>query len=430
MHGRSLLRALRFVSLVSFLLIVSLIGSYATGAEELPEVRNIIYIIGDGTSFVQLEVGRIMKEGPLAMDSMEVQSSTRNASLNNPVTDSAASGTAHATGERTNNRMVSMRPDGSHIPTIVEMAQDAGLSTGVVTNDALYGATPAVYVAHAADRGEYETIIEQAVFQTEPDVFLGGAMITFVEIGGPARLGQTNYELVINRDQLLAWDPTSEKKLLGFFDSKKMDYAIDRSPTQPTLAEMAQTALDVLSARDTGFFLMIEDDRMDTASHNNDLRRLAYQNASLDEAVATALAFAEENPDTLVVVTADHETGGLTRGAGTITKESLLASFDRPDPGEAITLITNILELNPEADVVELIEKYAGVRIDPEDIPDGPITESLESLLAAGTFYYTRTGHSDAPVPMYAQGPGAERFADLEHIANAGQTVIELLNLK
>src|SRR5690625_3635389 len=336
-----------------------------------------------------------MKEGPLAMDSMEVQSNARNASLDNAVTDSAASGTAHATGVRTNNRMVSMLPDGTHIPTIVEMAKAKGLATGVITNDALHGATPAVYIAHARDRRESENILEQVVFKTQPDVLMGGAMGVFNDINGPQRLAsETNYHLIQTRDELLQRDTSSDKSLLGFFASGKMAYAVDRPASQPTLAEMAKVAIETLDNRGTGFFLMIEDDRMDTASHSNDLRRLAYQSENFDGAIAVALEFAAENPDTLVVVTADHETGGLTKGMGEVTRESLLASFSRPPKNEIASQIMKELEQNPEAELLDLVRKYSGVtNIQPLTF-QGSLKEFIEALVTYDTFYYTRTSHS------------------------------------
>src|SRR5690625_4639394 len=105
-------------------------------------VRNIIYMIGDGMSFEQLEAARIVNGGPLVMDTLPVQHRAYNASLNNPVTDSAAGGTAHSTGYRTNNGMIAMLPDGTELDTILMKAQAAGKATGIVVTDVIYGATP------------------------------------------------------------------------------------------------------------------------------------------------------------------------------------------------------------------------------------------------------------------------------------------------
>lgn len=405
--------------------VLLLVALSSMGVLATPVTKNVIYMIADGTSFTQLEMARVVKGAPLVMDNLTVQSEARNASLDNAATDSAASGTAHATGSRTNNGMLSVTPDGQVLRSVVYLAKAAGLKTGVVTNDALYGATPGAYIANVESRKESGNILEQAIFETQPDVLMGGGLGVYKTIGAAERLGQTGYQFVRTAAELRAWDATSEAKLLGLFAQDSMAYAVDRPESEPTLAEMTRVALEILARDETGFFLMVENDRIDVAGHANDMRRSIYDTLAFDEAVAVALAFAADREDTLVVVTADHETGGLTRAPGNPSVKVLLEG-----PAAVRSQLTTALAKTPGADLSELLAEHVGdTTIDPF-VFQGNYAAFVDALLARVTgFYYTTTGHTDTPVPVFAQGPGAERFLDVEHIADMGQTVIALLGL-
>ena len=393
-------------------------------AQPVPGLRNVIYIIGDGTSFPQLEAGRVAKGGPLYMDGMPVQHQVGNASLDDAVTDSAAGATAHATGQRTNNGMIAMLPNGTAIRTILEMAKAAGMATGVVTNDAIHGATPGSYVAHVPDRNMTDAITEQAVFVTQPDVLLGGGLTVFRNIGGPNRLGQTDYQFVQTRGQLLAWDPTSEKKLLGLFAATTMGYAVDQPRTEPTIAEMAKVALDTLAAKGKPFFLMIEDGLIDKAGHANNLRNLVHQVLAFDEMIKVVLDFASQRNDTLVVISADHETGGLTQGQGRPKAEVLLQG-----PQALSSRIITDVQNNPRVNVGVLLLQYAGIDYVEPHAYQGNFSGFVESLVSRSAYQFTTTGHTDLPVPVVAQGPGAERLREAQHIADVGRIVMEMLGL-
>lgn len=406
---------------VSCLVVVAL----STMTVDAARVKSVIYLIGDGMGFRQMEVARFAKGAPLVIDSMEMRSEARNASLDRAVTDSAAAGTAHATGFRTNNGMISMTPDGVLLRSIVYLAKKAGLRTGVVTNDALHGATPGAYVANAISRDDKEDILEQAIFETQPDVLVGGGQSVYNQIKAAERLPETGYRLVQTADQLREWDASSGEKLLGLFASGAMAYAVERPATEPSVAEMLQVALDALSGGENGFFLMLENDRIDGAGHANDLRRSVYDTLAFDEAVAVALAFAAERDDTLVIVTADHETGGLTPGRGV---PSMVVLREGP---EAVRLrIMDAFSQDPEADLVALLTQEAGIEDVEPMVFQGNLAGFIEALLTqqAG-YFYTTTGHTDVPVPVFAQGPGAEHFLEVEHITDMAQTVIEILGL-
>lgn len=412
--------------LPALLLLAALLGCAVAGAEPpaQPAVKNLIYMIGDGMSFAQLESARAVKGAPLVMDTLPVQRRAFTASASDAVTDSAAGGTAHATGFRTNNRMVGLAPDGTELLSILRLAQMAGKATGVVVTDVLYGATPGAFVANVQDRSEYSAILEQAIFRTQPDVLLGGGLAVFNQIGGPARLAETPYQLVRTRDELLAWQPAPGAKLLGLFASDALNYEVDKPAGEPRLVEMVAKALEILSQHEAGFFLMIEGSRIDHAGHANDLRRSVYETLAFDEALAIVLEFAASSGDTLVVVSADHETGGLTPGKGTPS-----AAVIRDGAASVAAKIRSAVLADPNADVVELFATYAGITDLTSVAHRGSLNDLLIAVLNDHSFYYTTNDHTATPVPLLAYGPGAERFGEAEHIADAGRLAIELFGV-
>lgn len=421
---RLMMRSVLAGLLLTVVIMVSSLGALADAP--VPIVKNFIYLIGDGMSFEQLNATRIVKDAPLVMDGIPIQHQAYNASLDNAVTDSAAAGTALATGYRTNNGMVAMGPDGENLTSVLRLAKAAGKATGVVVTDILYGATPGTFIANAPSRNDHSVILEQAIFDTQPDVLLGGGMNVFTQIRAGDRLHETPYSLVRTRDELLAWDVTSDANLLGVFAPTTMTYEVDRPSSEPHIVEMVQVALDVLSQDENGFFLMIEGSRIDHAGHANDLRRMVYETLAFDEAIEVALAFAADRDDTVVIVTADHETGGLTPGTG------------EPAPGviskgvaAVRTEISEAYKDDPNANIVDLFAKYAGITdLTGAYTYQGSFADLLENILEARAFYYTTGSHTAAPVPILAFGPGSERFLQVEHITDIGRTAIELLGLE
>lgn len=414
--------------LSAFLILFVLASSALVGADSQPTVKNLIYMIGDGMSVQQLESARIVKGGPLVIDSMPVHHQARNASASHWVTDSAAAGTAHATGHRTANGMVGMTVDGRELTSILRLAKEAGKATGVVVTDVVYGATPGAYLANVHNRSEQPAILEQALFRTQPDVLLGGGLAVFNQIGGLERLSETPYRLVRTRDELLSWDVSRVQqgdRLLGLFASGTMTYEVDRKDNEPHISEMVEVALNILSRSEDGFFLMIEGSRIDHAGHANDLRRSVYETLAFDEAVAVVLEFAAGRDDTLVIVTADHETGGLTPGGGTPSPKVISQGA-----ASVASQLKTAIVADPDADLAQLFATEAGITELTSIASQGTLTDLLNTILTKHSFYYTTGDHTDTPVPVRAFGPGAERFAEVEHIADMGQLAIELLGVQ
>lgn len=281
--------------------------------------RNVILMIGDGMGPGQVEAGRRESAAcgrPFAMDSMPVRSLMTTLSYNDNLTDSAASATALATGYKTTNRALGIGPDGERLPNISEAVKAAGGLVGLVTTCSITSATPAGFVVHIDDRGSGRDIA-RALVEAKTDLALGGGaaffMPTLFEKARPAleMAKEAGYRVVMEKDELEA---ASALPLLGLFTLTDMAYEVDRDPAEePSLRQMAQKALDLLAASsgDAGFFLMVEGGRIDHACHANDADRLPMEVRSFDDAIWAALDFARRRGDTLVIVTADHETGQL-----------------------------------------------------------------------------------------------------------------------
>ena len=288
-------------------------------------VNGIILFIGDGMGITQRTAGRwvaVGQNGLLAMDQMQVSGWQETSAFQNPVTDSAAAGTAIATGYKTRNNRVGVDSDENAVPTILEQAKQRGWATGLVTNTPMTHATPASFAAHTVSRNNYEIIAEQ-MFDLEVDVLLGGGENDWLPVGtkgcypfGGGRDDGRNlieesqakgYAYVCDQAGLLGVDTSSTPRLLGLFADDGF-----RRPFSPTLAEMTKIAIEILSQDEEGFFLMVEAGQIDWAGHDNDPEGVFESVAGFDEAVALGQAYQQAEPNTLLIVTADHETGGMS----------------------------------------------------------------------------------------------------------------------
>lgn|GEM_PF-268163 len=313
--------------------------------------RNVILFIGDGMGPGQLAAGQVAKGGPLVMESMPVRATVTTTSWGGNITDSAAAATALATGHKTVNGAIAVLPDGTPVRTILEAARDAGWLVGIVTTCSVTDATPAAFATHVESRRETRKIAE-AMVGAGIDLIMGGGAADFLPtlfVKGRAPIDlarELGYSVALDRK---GFDEASSLPFLGLFATTDLDYERDRDPgRQPSLAEMTQKAIRLLSSTDNRFLLIVEGGLVDHACHDNDIEALFGEMRALDDAVAQALAFARERNDTLVVVTADHETGRLSMSAG------------------------------------------AG---------------------AGGEFTFGTDGHTDIEVSLFAEGPGQELFA-------------------
>ena len=297
--------------------------------------RNVILMIGDGMGPAQVELARRFAPGRvLAMDRLDPNPDLMSHdNIYGEVTDSAASATAMATGQKTYNGAMSVDVAGNPLETVWERAEAHGKATGIVSSVFLIDATPGVWAAHAADRYQYSSIANQqalglGTWQDRLDgvEVLLGAGAAYYKPQGANGTGEINlinelkargYEYVRKATELRSATAPKDR-LLGFFGGVAMTYVLNRpikaNLTEPTLAEMTAKAIDILRRDADGFFLVVEGGAIDWTAHKEDAAGTLHEVVAFDEAIAVASAFAAASGDTLLVVTADHETGGLDLG--------------------------------------------------------------------------------------------------------------------
>jgi len=291
---------------------------YVSNQSEDASVKNIILIIGDGMGANQVEFTK--KYGPrkdLDLDKAEYKGLIDTNCLNNYVTDSAAAATAMATGVRTLYKRVGMDEDGNELKTILDYAHDAGLSTGLLTNDNLYGATPSGFSGHALDRylGTDDIIDDQ--INSTIDILMGYGEAEYYSYKD--KIISNGFDYVNNRESM---EKSKKSKLFATFSNN-----VKVKDDIPTLPEMTEKALDILGEDEDGFILVVEEAQVDKKIDSGNIDGMVEAVINLDKVLRISLNFMRKNDDTLVIVLADHETGGLVLGEG----EPSLSWFTEPE---------------------------------------------------------------------------------------------------
>ncbi len=275
------------------------------------EVRNVIFCIGDGMGFNHVALTRHYAEPTrtLWMELLPVKGQVTTRSANDDVTDSAAAGTAMACGIKTDNGMIGMSPDKVAYTSILELLDRKGWRTGLVATSEISHATPASFAAHVDSRNKQKDIAVQ-LQESQVDVLLGGGGKYWTD-EMQTQAAADGCQVIDTRQQMAA---IKHAPVVGLFAAEGMT----TFAPEPLLPEMAKSAIDLLSAKskewfapEPKFFLMIEGSQTDWASHANDADRMVRQTLLFDMAVHEAIEFARRDGHTLVIVTADHETGGL-----------------------------------------------------------------------------------------------------------------------
>lgn len=432
-----------------------------------PQIDNIIYLIGDGMGNQQRRIAALVEgdgngDHYLYMESMPTSGIAFNHSLSGLVTDSAAAGTALATGFKTHNGMIAVRSatpeekragkdqDGTvPLKTILEVCAEKGKSTGLITTVTIAHATPACFAAHVSSRNMYQKIALHYL-ENKVDVLLGGGDKDFIpkKDGGNREdtrdllkeYQENGYAIARNRQEFMNINTDDTKKVLGVFAPGAMAYEIDRDKDkEPSIAEMTKTAIDILSKNEKGFFLMVEGGKIDWANHGYDVSGSVYDTIAFDHAVKIALDFAKKNGRTLVVVVNDHETGGMaiTEGVNITRIKNLKASAER------IARLFNKDENNIE----KVMKEWAGI---------SDLTEHERKLIAdeiAGTLsvrdewgyggtivahilsrrtgvHFSTGGHTGTPVIVAAAGPGHQLFNGFYDQTKIVQKMADLLGIK
>ena len=455
--------------------------------------KNIIILFADGTAATQFEFGRysseILRGEPFAVTSELMRRgemglmSTNSASAY--MTDSAAAASAMSTGFKVNNGAISITPDGAAPSTLMEVARRQGRKTGLITTSTIYDASPAAFSVHARSRRDYESIVSQYL-ALGPDVLLGGGADYFKPDGVDGGKRKDKQDLITafrERGYAVArqsadLDKVRGPRLLGLFAEQEMDYEIDRDAAkQPSLAQMTAAALKVLSAppakggprgapADKGFVLFIENENTDSAGHDNDVATLMRDLWAFDDAVKVALAFRKRHPDTLVIVTGDHETGGFSptsalreKGPASPANQVIVtAATLRVIEGFRMSFqeLSDRMEQKAKegadreavmAHLAELIKEHLpGMQMDDEvrtlirdkqlpglNFHHAPPTPAaaLGLMVARQTgFYWGTASHTSEPATVSAIGPGAALFRGYQDNTDFAKKLRRLMGVK
>jgi alkaline phosphatase len=281
------------------------------------KARNVIFMVADGMSIGTLTIADLIshirtKSGTnwvrLWNDEQTHRATAFTYAANSLVTDSAAGGSAWGIGQRVNNSVVNITPQGATPTPILVHAKQQGKATGLVTTTTVTHATPASFIANVPDR-KLEPQIAIQMMERGFDVILGGGRAAFPEKTLALR---QDYSLVTTADELTAAKPGGS--LLGLFTKSHMSFELDRPSTEPSLEAMTRAAITRLAAQPNGFVLQVEGGRVDHGAHANDAAGAAFDLLAFDRAIAAVMEFARGRDDTLVIITTDHANGnpGLT----------------------------------------------------------------------------------------------------------------------
>ena len=426
------------------------VSAAALAAQAAKPVKYVFLFIGDGMSIPQRmtaeELARINTGKGLAINSMPHQALTTTRSANSFLTDSAASGTAIACGSKTNNGMIGMDPKGGRLKSVAEVARDSGRKVGILTSVTLNHATPAAFYGHNRSRGNYYDLGLDLV-ESGFDFFGGGGIAECDNKKAKSYKGDI-YEIaegrgytVVRKDMkaLAALKPGCGKVIATGADGALM-YNLD-APDSPRIADFTKKAIELLD-NERGFFIMVEGGKIDWMCHANDAATVMAEVVDFDNAVKVALEFARKNPrDTLVVVTGDHETGGLTMGfAGTAYNSYIDRLNAQKRSREAFNSASKKLAGGGKdiefEDVIPLLSESFGFVFDEDsesplalseaergelekafgrwkkDVSKGALSLAAAKILnnKAG-LAWTSDAHTALPVETSAQGAGAEVFS-------------------
>lgn len=404
--------------------------------------KNVIFMIMDGTNSDIVTLSRWYKGAGLNLDKILV-GGVRTYSGESAITDSAAAGTAMATGVKTLADHIGMSKDGKPVLTVLEAAKLSGYATGIVSTSPVQHATPAAFTSHVIDRDEFGDIGEQQVYQGL-DVILGGGaawlkpksknkvknddgMLKTKQISredGENLISKIKsdslYSFIISKDRLSKKGQT-DGKLWGAFAEEDLAYDFDRKalkPDEPTLAEMTEAAIEQLSASTKGFFLMVEGSKVDWAAHKNDPVGMISEVLSFDTAVGQALDFAERDGNTMVVAVTDHGNSGLTLGNVDTDKNYKSQPRDHfvgPLKKAEYTVkgATSLLE-DDRSNLKQVLSSYGlddlnkkeyCVMKDAKDVSD--LEDEMVKLMAKrANLGFSTHGHTGEDVFLYGFGPG------------------------
>jgi alkaline phosphatase len=297
--------------------------------KENKKIKNVILLIGDGMGLPDVYAAMTVSDKPLNIERCNFIGLQKTFSASDYITDSGAAGTALATGNKTKNGAIGMDPRGKRVKSLLEIAEENGLATGLVSASSITHATPASFIAHQPGRGSYEDIAMDFL-KSDIDVFIGGGYDHFAKRTDKHNLCDSlrfrGYEVDTTMNMILN---SASGKLAGFTAPVHNPYRLNGRGDM--LPASSGKAVEILSKNKKGFFLMIEGSQIDWAGHANSADTLIDETLDFDTAIGVALDFAENDGNTLVIITADHETGGVTITGGDREAHNVKLDFSTKD---------------------------------------------------------------------------------------------------
>ncbi|KAF2516677.1 alkaline phosphatase [Flavobacterium foetidum] len=289
--------------------------TYKTDQKNVP-VKNVILLIGDGNGLSQISSAVLANNGALSVTQLKSIGFIKTQSADDFTTDSAAAGTALATGQKTNNRAIGTDSLQKPIPNILEVLQKRNFSTGIITTDEITGATPAAFYAHTEERSNTQ-IIAQDLVKSKLNLFVGGGASTFKNTTLASK-----FKLLNSVQEMQA----EKNDAVGVFISQHRVPSVLEG-RGVVLADAVKYSLEFLNKKNKPFFLMVEGAQIDSFGHVNNAAGIVSETIDFDTAITQALAFADKNEGTLVIVTADHETSGFAIPQGNVKKRIIEGDF-------------------------------------------------------------------------------------------------------
>lgn len=380
------------------------------------KAKYVFYFIGDGMGFSHIalaEAYNAAKDGkigsePLCFTQFPVMGMATSYSASNMITCSSAAGTALSTGFKTNNGMLGVAPDTTELESIAYKIHDAGYKVGIMTSVTIDHATPGAFYANSAARSDYYAIAAQLP-ESGFEFFGGGGFQGLKKEDGRKPIyeivAENGYEVAFGKEEYEAKKDSAEKII--YFQNKEraaevLPYAFLRGEGDISLADVVTEAIEFLD-NDKGFFIMAEGGQIDWAAHANDITNTIHEIIDFDEAIQVAYEFYLKHPDeTLIVVTADHETGGVTLGRtkGYTFDLSLV-------PEKALSAKTD-----SEKNVENYMQQYPA-----------------DSLSKAAKIGWTTSSHTGGAIPVFAIGAGSSRFAGRANNTDIPKRIISAMGI-
>lgn len=465
--------------LVVILLAVITLG--VSGVVQADSPKYVFYFIGDGLGasqrqaaeyFLQEQTGNL--EARLVMNSLAIAGINTTHSADTLVTDSAAAGTALATGYKTNNGVISQLPDGTVLRTIFEAAEEKGMATGLVSTTRLTHATPAVFASHNASRNA-ENEIAYDFLDSGVDYIAGGGYRHFVpqdwkwgsskrkdDINVAQEFYELGYKIFLTEQDTKTfrnYQPKGADKVIALFTNSHLPYEIDRNAEEvPSIAELTAKGIDILEKYPKGFIMMVEGGRIDHACHANDPAATIHDTLAFDAAVGEAYKFYQRHPqETLIIVVGDHETGGFGLGFGknyflnmqelvdvkVSTADVLnygagnyLKNFKNNRPAYYAYLDENLGLDDLTAEEREKIEAAidlveSGAEVDASYGGYDPVAITVTHILSErANVHWTTYAHSGTAIPMSAIGVDAEQLGGFKDNTEIAKTLAAIMELK